>query len=76
MVSMILGEGVYALSLQFLSRIFRKVRDNATRARAFEAEQRFHHNPLAINPAILRRRLDHCVFPGNLKSEGRDRERL
>ena len=39
-----------------------EISDYPAGAGAFEAEQRFHHHAIAINPAILSGRLDHGVL--------------
>ena len=60
--------------LQLLRRLRRKIGQDAVGAGALEAEQAFHHRPLAVDPAIAGGGRDHRVFAGHLVDEGRHRE--
>src|SRR5688500_10640709 len=51
-----------ALGAQTLRRFGREIGDDDVRAGAPDADQRFHHRPIAVDPSTLRRRTNHSVL--------------
>src|SRR5690606_7007179 len=61
-------------ALEYLRRARRKIGQYSVAAGPLERKQRFHHCPLAVDPAIGRSRLYHRILARYLIGEGRHGE--